>query len=174
MGAFSWLTADTQESIPNVYSGHKNVGKKVYLLLPNGDKIEEIEYKGYGEFGGQDAYEILAEQNFSHMDKFSTLNKEKKRILGIAIGAEDWLVKDGVVYVSPIETSIIPFLKAILLDETDIQVLPDDVNWDGFESKTISELGASHYKPLKFSFNPEAKYDELPASQDCPHQGHFY
>ena len=27
--------------------------------------------------------------------------------------------------------------------------------------------------PLKFSFNKNAKYEELPASEDCPYQGYF-
>lgn len=28
--------------------------------------------------------------------------------------------------------------------------------------------------PLKFSFDQDAIYDELPESDDCPHQGFFY
>lgn len=28
--------------------------------------------------------------------------------------------------------------------------------------------------PLKFSFDPKCKYEDHPASLDCPHQGYFY
>jgi hypothetical protein len=28
--------------------------------------------------------------------------------------------------------------------------------------------------PLKFSFNPDAVYEDLPASESCPFQGYFY
>ena len=61
MGFFSWQTADTKESIANVYTGHC---RPVYLLQPNGKPpIYEPEYAGYGEFGDKNAYVWLAENN---------------------------------------------------------------------------------------------------------------
>ena len=63
MGVFSWLTADKRESIKiDCYGLNKN--KPVFLLQPNGAKpVREDCYNGYGDFGGINAYEWLAEKN---------------------------------------------------------------------------------------------------------------
>ena len=171
---FSWLTADTQQSIPNMYSGHRNAGKKVYLLLPNGERIEESEYSGYGDFGSRDAYEVLAEQNFSHMDEYNTLSHEQKRIIGITVDVGSLYLKDGVVYVRSSLEFAIPFLMSILSDDIEINLMPESFDWDDYESKSFQSFNLNNYKPLKFSFDANAKYDELPASKNCPYQGHFY
>ena len=64
MGFFSWNTADTNESIANIHSGHPNADRTVYLLQPDGKApIEETAYNGYGVFGDVDAYAWLAEIN---------------------------------------------------------------------------------------------------------------
>ena len=60
MGVYSWLTADTQESIR---VDHRET---VYLLQPNGQEaIAETRYEGYGKFGSFDidAHEWLANVN---------------------------------------------------------------------------------------------------------------
>lgn len=54
MGFFSWMTADTQESIANKWSDRPT--KPVWLLCPDGEHIEETNYDGYGVFGGTDVF----------------------------------------------------------------------------------------------------------------------
>lgn len=64
MGFFSWLTADSKESIANTSSdsaGHPV--RTVYLYLPEGGFLTETAYEGYGVFAGQDAYALLAKWN---------------------------------------------------------------------------------------------------------------
>ena len=61
MGYFSWKTADTQRSISNRDSIRGAF--TVYLLCPNGEKIREDNYDGYGRFGGHDVYALLAKWN---------------------------------------------------------------------------------------------------------------
>lgn len=61
MGFFSWKTSDTHKSITNTYS--RNGALPVYLYCPDGTKIYEPNYEGYGIFGGQDAYALLARWN---------------------------------------------------------------------------------------------------------------
>ena len=61
MGFFSWMTADTNESISNAYSDRGTF--TVYLLASDGRKFREDNYDGYGIFGGKDAYQLLAEMN---------------------------------------------------------------------------------------------------------------
>lgn len=60
MGFFSWKTSDTNKSIPNMYS---EAVRTVYVLLPEGGHIQEDNYDGYGTFGGQDIYALLARWN---------------------------------------------------------------------------------------------------------------
>lgn len=57
MGSFSWITQDTNESI---LSGVPSI---VYLMDNKGNKWEESDYEGYGEFGGIDYYSLLADMN---------------------------------------------------------------------------------------------------------------
>ena len=60
MGQFSWLDCKTGKQIVD------NKYKKVYLLVPRvfgGGHIEESCYDGYGRFGGQDVYDLVADWN---------------------------------------------------------------------------------------------------------------
>ena len=61
MGVFSWHTNDTDEPIMNKYSGRG--GKTIYMMDNKGNVWKETDYEGYGEFGGKDFYELLAEMN---------------------------------------------------------------------------------------------------------------
>lgn len=61
MGFFSWKTSDTDRSIANNYSGHPTFD--VYMITPEGQVFTEKDYEGYGEFGGKDYYQLLAELN---------------------------------------------------------------------------------------------------------------
>lgn len=61
MGFFSFITQDTNNSIPNYYS--KRSVFTVYMLDNKGNFWKETCYEGYGIFGGKDYYELLAEMN---------------------------------------------------------------------------------------------------------------
>jgi len=61
MGFFSWRTQDTDESIPNHYSGQEVF--TIYMHDHLGNHWAEDNYAGYGEFGGKDYYALLAEMN---------------------------------------------------------------------------------------------------------------
>jgi hypothetical protein len=60
MGFFSWHTNDTDEPIWNVHTGKH---KTAYMIDNKGNSWREDEYDGYGDFGGKDFYELLAEMN---------------------------------------------------------------------------------------------------------------
>lgn len=69
MGLFSFYTADTNRVIQ--VSGR---GKSfpVAVLIPKefgGGSIEERAYKGYGDFGGKDVYNLLADWNKDYLQK---------------------------------------------------------------------------------------------------------
>ena len=61
MGFFSWKTQDTNKSIAN--NASKRSTFSVTMTDNKGNKWHEHNYKGYGEFGGKDFYELLAEMN---------------------------------------------------------------------------------------------------------------
>lgn len=61
MGFFSWMTADTGESISNRYSTRGAL--PCYVLCPDGKVIEEQSYEGYGEFGEHDIFALFAQWN---------------------------------------------------------------------------------------------------------------
>ena len=117
MGFFSWLTSDTRKSISNRYSRRRAL--PVYLVTPDNEHIFEKRYEGYGEFGGFDAYALLAKWNCPEK---CTGNPDDDRIVGINLA------------------------------------------FSGEEIKY----------PLKFSQNPDARYEDLEAAERCPNQGYFY
>ncbi len=66
MGCFSWLDAITKNQIA--------IGDEAYVLIPEpfrekyGMRIHENSYNGYGEFGGQDVYALVAEWNRQNLN----------------------------------------------------------------------------------------------------------
>ena len=69
MGYFSWKTCDTDRSIANQDSDRYGLSFsdretfKVHMITPDGRAFTETDYGGFGEFGGKDFYELLAELN---------------------------------------------------------------------------------------------------------------
>lgn len=63
MGLFSWCTSDTKKSISAHMNGYEGAPKTVYLLNPFGEAFKETYYDGYGNFGGQDVYALVAKWN---------------------------------------------------------------------------------------------------------------
>ena len=63
MGVFSWITQDTGRSIcaSGNTGGLKPFG--VTMVDNNNNQFHERNYEGYGEFGGKDFFELLAEMN---------------------------------------------------------------------------------------------------------------
>lgn len=85
MGFFSWMTSDTNRSISNKYSNRGAF--PVYVLCPDGSKIKESDYEGYGAFGGKDIYALLAKWNHEDMglsiEKVDSMPDIELRKLGI-------------------------------------------------------------------------------------------
>ena len=60
MGFFSWITQDTNRPIVNHYF---NTPFTVYMFDDEGNRWQEDNYDGYGEFGGMDYHELLDRMN---------------------------------------------------------------------------------------------------------------
>ena len=178
MGFFSWLTADTKESIRNIHAGDC---RTVYLLQP-GTKpnIEELMYGGYGIFGGVDAYEWLAEMNMDKDTLKQIKDTDKLREYGIELEfgryyvdkntGTKWAYRLCMGDVKPFGGSYID-----IIDEYGKS--PNDLIEEGiWEERPVGELlnDGREYYPLKFSFDKNAVYEDLPASGTDPAQGFFY
>ena len=72
MGFFSFKTQDTNKSICNTYSGKRTF--IVYMFDDKGNIWKEDDYEGYGEFGGKDFYELLAEMNGLGSDRIAGID----------------------------------------------------------------------------------------------------
>lgn len=57
MGCFSWLFADTDNT------QNLRIDRAGYIACPDGTFIHEQCYEGYGEFNGQDVYELVVRWN---------------------------------------------------------------------------------------------------------------
>lgn len=180
MGFFSWLTCDTSESISNIHSDRKV--RTVYMLQPGNERhIEEPAYDGYGVFGGVAAYAWLARKNRHVLADPSVVDNGERAIhIGIGLGLSDVFVhKDTgeVWHFFADNRCIVPGnYFGGRYDEycEELDDSPNGLIGSGvLVRKPIIEQVELKY-PLKFSFNPQCKYEAHPASQDCPHQGYFY
>ena len=185
MGFFSWKTADSKESIANVHSERHNPARPVYLLEPGGKPakesgIVESHYEGYGVFGGVDAFVWLAEHNLPE-DVLRGMSEEDRRDAGSSMDVGG-VVRDrqtGKLYTV---FHPVPFVENVThlgvhwdapLGEFDGLSANKLVGQGRFEILPVSEIFPVRF-PLKFSFDPEAIYENLPASETDPSQGYFY
>lgn len=175
MGFFSWLTADDNQSIANVHS-NKAV-RTVYLLQPeiNGKRepaIVETRYEGFGVFGGVNAYAWLAARNFGDASLINT-----------AIFAEcgEYHTHGDSIFICSMHMREAEFRKIIATDRRVVefqnfeQVLPCGNTPNQLIARGVWFANKIELQyPLKFSFNPNAVYENLPPSENCPDQGYFY
>lgn len=84
MGQFSWLDCDRENE------GHRaildNVADDVYVLVPKefgGGHILETEYDGYGNFGGHDIYDLVADWNKEYITSDVIKKPVRERYGGI-------------------------------------------------------------------------------------------
>lgn len=179
MGFFSWKTADTQEAIKNIYTG-KN--KTVYLLQPNKKPVKESFYDGYGNFGGIDAYDWLAENNIekSILKKAEVLGIEK-RMLGIYLEYEYYTDSRTEKKYSYVLSELFEDLNAFPSQTKGLagnygslcegEVINDLIDQGIWVKKSFEDYFGKVKYPLKFSFNKDADYNKLPASSNDENQG---
>jgi len=185
MGYFSWETSDTNESIANISSGHPNSSKTVYLLQPNGKTpISESAYNGYGVFDNIDAYEWIS-INSMIPELTGITDPQSLRLIGLSISLnsdiyEDHNGKHHSFHFFPYpELGIIPF-AGTYSTIPEFGKCPNDLIESGeWRIKTfidVIKLNFPEFVPafLKFSFDKNAVYEDLPIARNCPHQGFFY
>ncbi len=180
MGFFSWKTCDTEQSIPAAASGRPM--KPVYLLQPNGQPpIKEDCYEGYGVFAGLDTFTWLARTNAEALGlDLSKYDNDAMRGLGISMDVGHICKDTETGEIWSVFQDATPLVGGKYFAGNYAQVIPElgasanDLMASGrFRSVDIKEVISLPY-PLKFSFNPKAVYEDMPASEICPDQGFFY
>lgn len=180
MGFFSWLTADTEESVINTYAA-ADMGvpvRTVYQLQPNGEApIEETAYEGYGIIGDEDVHHWLARRNLP-TELVATLSDDDLSAVGVTLSVGGYYLdtvtgkKWTIFWKGPniIDPTIEFFNGRYDQVIPEIGLSPNDLMQSGrFERQVITPEF-----PLKFSFDKNAVYEDLPASKTCPKQGYFF
>lgn len=176
MGFFSWNTADTKEQIRNIHSS--NPSPTVYMLVPNGIPYEESAYEGYGSFGGKDSYELVCDIN---MPEYIHKNVEFRRAMGCALDMGDFCYDQATdkyysFHYHELFDWVLPFEGNFGTIQPEYGKTPNDLVDEGIWIKVPIRdkiLGDKEYLPLKFSFNKDAVYKDLPGSKDDQYQGFF-
>lgn len=157
MGCFSWMFAD-KDNEKNLKIEHKG-----YLLLPNGGELKESCYEGYGEFDGQDAYDLVADWNreyLSHHPEFFIPRHGR-------VDSFMWY----------------PYYADLSLnrDEVVAKILADpkapygnrlyEYRFIGIDIACYDDQNAALPYPIKIVSKRGFKYDEVSASESDPEQG---
>lgn len=174
----SWLTADTQESIATTCAPmHPNSYRPVFLLQPDDEEpIGSHAYEGQAFFGSYNAYIWLACNNLDEQ-LFANCTYEDLHLIGYALYHR--------MFYRDTQTN-----EELCIFYDFRHIFPHLTYYPQRFDRVIPELGgtgkalvksgrlerlnyASNY-PLKFSFDPDAVYEDLPASEPCPNAGSFY
>lgn len=176
MGFFSWLTADCGTSIRNIHT--KTGARTVYLIQPHGQPaVREDDYEGYGVFGGIDTMEWMARHNLP-AETLAGLNDDEIRSVGVTLDCGSYYVHRD----TGLKYSIFHTGPTIIDPEIQHIGVTYDAPIKIFGGKTGNEMVAEGlllrkaFNPdfrLKFSFDPDAEYSKLSASESCPGQGFF-
>ncbi len=179
MGFFSWKTCDTNESIANDQTDRC---RPVYMLQPDGKPaIYEPSYSGYGKLAGVDCYEWLGRMNKSELGITEPMSEQWLVTLGISldVGSVVKRVADGALFsvfmrqlAVPTATHL-PIQYSVPCDEFGGLSVNAALEQGLAERIEVSEQITVPY-PLKFSFNPDAIYEDFGPSSLCEYQGFFY
>lgn len=156
MGFFSWHTQDTNKSIANCHSSKETF--PVTMTDNKGNRWHENNYEGYGEFGGKDYYELLAEMNGYESDR----NK----------GIQLWYGQSGIQNKETNEIILGDNITFLMWNEPvrDGKTPNELLESGDWISVTVFESGV---KFPNLTENPNRKWQST-RPKECKRQGHFY
>jgi len=165
---FTWLTADTRERIP------VDGSRPVYMIRP--DKAEprcEENYSGNGHFDGVDAFLWLGIKNVpASYKRFMSEPDLIAAGMSLECGVVYREVKTGKIW--SLGTPDLPYLDVKIVERDFSEPCPELGNKSmeelvkvgEFDCVAVSSIYDVRY-PLKFSFDANAVYEDLPASTIC-------
>lgn len=171
MGQFSWLDCVTGEQILD------NVARDVYVLIPKefgGGRILEVMYDGYGHFGGQDIYELVAIWNRQY------LSENPKHVFPRALKRLQWVQdykKSHPDYSEEVE--VYAKEKAWYAAYEDLNIPEEGIEYVsgyvlrhiGIEIACYDEDNEALRYPIKITHDVNAVYEDCGPSKSDPNQG---
>jgi len=174
MGFFSWRTSDTKQSIQNSHSSRNTF--TVYMITEDGRVFKEEEYDGYGIFGGQDIYELVAELN-----NLPGKSADKKRSAAIDLLYETHIRKDGRSYKqgSGVGCDFFNWETPLKKEggKTPNQLVKE--GWERFYPNGYGDWNKAAQNGIKLPKLVRQKkslgrFYEFPYPENCEYQGYFY
>ena len=176
MGFFSWKTSDTKKSISN--NASERGALPVYMITEDGQIFQEDNYDGYGEFGGKDIYNLIAELN-----DLKAINGEL-RIQAIDLLFETHITNGerSYSYKKDFTNWMMPLKQEG--GKTPNELLAE--GWKNVYPNGYGDFATAASKGIKLpkfveklpsSFTPEEFkkiWNSLPYPENCPDQGYFY
>ena len=158
MGYFSWLFCDKNNE------ENLRIGKKGYVLCPNGTVLEEPCYEGYGDFAGQDIFDLVAAWNRPFLAAHPEfLIPQPSGRAAVPIKSFDWYNAYANLALSRDEV-----VETARKAGSDIL----EYRWIGIAIACYNEQNAALPFPIKIAeARRERKYSELPTSKADPEQG---
>lgn len=179
MGQFSWLDCVTRKPIIN------DRRKSVYVLVPKdfgGGHIREGVYNGYGDFGGHDIYDLVADWNKESATIANIAMCPEYSLKNMAIGVALSTNKEEYEYW---ENDGINQLKRFFM------LCKRMIDWQsGMSDEEMNEKYGSDWKrligiyiacydeqnealkyPIKITYDADAVYEECRPSWSDPNQG---
>ena len=156
MGQFSWLDCVSDAQIVD------DKIKDVYLLVPNcfGDNIKETCYDGYGNFGGHDVFDLIADWNRE------ILSKKSDFILPYT----DLKLCDKKWYDFYADLNL---TREEVVEKVKEKIGNDFFEWRiiGIDLACYDEDNEALPYPIKITYKENAKYEWCSPSKSDPNQG---
>lgn len=180
MGLFSWVTSDTEKSIPSALYTDRLM--TVFLLTPDGKAYREDEYLGYGEFGGVDVYELCASMNAKHLGMESWLEQvssDDRRELGIFLELGSVYEDASGKLWAPFSRNY-PFMDRFGITPTagnyaepvapGMKTPNEYIKSGEWTERSMKSIGVIE-NPIKIVEDGSLSYNDVGASALCPNQG---
>lgn len=158
MGQFSWLDCITGEQVVD------NRTRDVYVLVPKefrdeyGIRIKETCYDGYGNFGGHDIYDLVADWNRKALSENPDTFLEHR---GCKVSGLSWYEA-----YADLNNS-----KAEVINHIQNEMFHPEWRFIGIELACYDEDNASLPYPIKITHDPNAVYENCEPSNGDPNQG---
>ena len=169
MGQFSWLDCKTGCQILD------DVEQDVYVLVPKefgGGHIVEHCYDGYGNFGGCDIYELIADWNRTYLKEDHIFPHAIKRYYWIKMYKQHHPEYHEDIEFKAFEKDWWPAYSDMRLDKKGIEyVTGREYRTIGIDLACYDEDNEALPFPIKITYDPDAVYEECKPSLSDPNQG---
>ena len=156
MGQFSWLDCKTGKQIVDC------AVRDVYVLIPKafgGGHIKETCYDGYGNFGGHDIYDLVADWNKQMIPEI--IRKSRLGLWHCSISENEIILLENFLNDRSLDTGYPAGAPRFFMEKRGIGILMACYDEDNFRLDY----------PIKITYNPHAVYEDCQPSKGDPNQG---